>query len=156
METHVWIRPDRFKSVGQPVQVDGVDLQVQLSPYDAPTSIRGRYRADTKDFEIRFEYMDEEPPGRTRTVKHIRFVEGRYSEKLLAIIIPVDKKPLNKVGIIRLQSDIVEALENRAEALDPNQHSERPFGRFLNLKAAKDVVENTDEFESVTRELVAQ
>lgn len=37
MATHVWVNPERFHGVERTVTVDGVDLYVQLSPFDAPT-----------------------------------------------------------------------------------------------------------------------
>ncbi|MDX1967912.1 MAG: hypothetical protein SFV23_12120 [Planctomycetaceae bacterium] len=155
MESHIWINPARFRSVGEQVEVDGVDVYVQLSPFDAPTGIRGRFLSDRKLFEIQFEYMDSEVGGSIKTDGLIQFVEGRYSGKLLAIRIPVGSKSLDSVGLIRLQTEIVTALEKRVDSLDPKKHKKLPFGRFLNSKAAQEVVASKGEFESVARAITA-
>lgn len=155
MATHVWVNPERFHGVERTVTVDGVDLYVQLSPFDAPTGVHGCYDRKSRTFEIRFEYMNSEPEGEVRIHDGIQLIEGRHSGKLLAIRIPVDSRPLDSVGLIRLRTEVVQALKKHSQQLDPTGDASRPYGRFLNWEAARELLDDESDFKQVAGELMA-
>lgn len=149
MAKHVWINPDRFKNASKMMRVDGIDLTVQLSPYDCPQAISGSYQKGTGDFVISFNYIDEEPmSSKPCRIGDIEIVEGKYTGKLLKIMVPVDKKSLKDISIIKLQTRVLDAFEKRRAEFKGMP----TVAKELNQEAAKEIL--TEDFADLTDEFV--
>ncbi|MFV0442531.1 MAG: hypothetical protein ACK5Q5_03065 [Planctomycetaceae bacterium] len=154
MAKHIWINPARFQKLGKEVQVDGIDLQVQLSPFSRPNGVRGEYQRKTKCFVIRFDYIDAEPDGAPSVHRGIRFIPGKHSGKLLAIEIPIAVGVFKSAALIQLQTEVVAALKDQSSQFDPEQNDRGTWGKYLNWEAAREVLEDESEFNAVAGELV--
>ncbi len=143
MARHIWINPDRIPKTRRQTRIDGVDLVVQLSPYDAPTSISGQYDQSTGCFVIQFMYVDNEPPAsRVHQIGEISIREGRYSGKILTIRIPVDR---NELAMISMQTKLMSALKSRKEGF----RGVPTIGKELNQEIAEEILsEDLDELAS--------
>lgn len=155
MATNIWVNPERFRKVGQELHINGMELVVQVSPYDIPTNIHGRHVKSSKSFEITFDYFDNETPGPPVVQDKIRFIPGKFSGKLLKIIIPVDSQPMDEIGVIQLRTEVLNALQNRSERLNPIKDTSRPVGSYLNSEGVRDALQDEETFRSVVSELVA-
>lgn len=113
MARFVWINGELLQKSNRTLTVDGIDFEVQISPYDAPRSISGAFDQATGLFKITFQYSDDERPMAASTIDGIHFIEGRHSGKLLQIVIPTEAKNLK---IIALQTRVLDALEKRGKA----------------------------------------
>lgn len=146
MAKHIWINQERLEKARKTLTVDGVDFSVEISPFDAPREIVGQYDKTTGYFEISFKYDDSEP---TSSSSHsndgIEFREGRYSGKLMKILIPVDKKDL---AVITLQTRVMKALAGRRLAFP-----KKSVARDLNQSVAEDVL--SSDFKNFESELLA-
>ena len=146
----VWID---LESLGPPrgnVEIDGVRIVVDLAPSNRPTAVFGRLLKKPRRFEVGFEYTDNEPEGRRHVIDSVTFVEGRHSGKLLRIEVEADG-----VDVVELQTRLADAANRRTRALDPEEDVDRPFGQFLNSRAATSVIANEELFRSITSGLVA-
>ncbi len=154
MPQHFWVNPKRFSAIGQTVEVDGMSIEVRLSPSDVPTGITGAYQKDQGEFVVLFEYQNREVAGPEKVSKDattVRFIEGRHSGKLLSIIIPIDAKPFDNVSLIALKTEVGKAMDARREALrGPNS---RPIGPLLNAEATQNALEGV--FDKVAAELLS-
>ena len=116
MESYIWINPSRLPKGETNTSVDGIDLVVELSPYDIPKAITGRYDEPEGCFEIAFEYIDEEPQTFSESPHGIRVAQGKHSGKLLGVSIPVDHPPLDETAIIQLRTNVLDALDGIEKA----------------------------------------
>ncbi len=109
---HIWINPERLSNAFEEAEVEGIDLMIELSPYDAPKAIVGEYSEKRGKFDISFEYIDEEPEKLIdESSDGIRAFAGKHSEKLLRLSIPIDHAPLDKAAIIQLRTNVFGILE---------------------------------------------
>ncbi len=146
MERHVWINPSRLRRGKKTTKVDGVELFVELSPFDTPKAIVGTYVPQQRCFTIGFQYIDQEPPKHPPSVHEgITIYEGKFSGKLLSISIAIDEPPLDRVGIISLRTKFLNALKTRRESRNPPNQ--------LNQEVAEDIIKEK-EFEELAEELV--
>ena len=146
MAHYVWINRDRLeKKSSRTLKVDGIDLQVQLSPYDSPTAIVGQYDNESGTVWISFQYADDEhAASKVSKIDDIEFLEGRHSGKLLKISIPVDKRNL---AVIALQTRVLDALKKRTQTF----RGLPTIGKELNQEVAEDVL--SSEFNDLAAEL---
>jgi hypothetical protein len=150
MSKHIWINPKRFASIGEKVHHDGMQIEVFLSPSDAPNGIVGTYDQKRGEFVIQFEYQNHEAPGDEHRQGKVRFIEGRYSGKLLSIVIPIDDKLFNNVSLIALKTEVSKALDARRESLKGPQSL--PLGPLLNAQATQTALDG--EFDELTADLM--
>lgn len=108
MGKYVWINPERLANATQ--HVEGMDLTVGLSPYDSPKAIVGNYLRGQGLFEIAFEYIDNEKPVISDIQHGIRAYHGKYSGKLLKLVIPVDEPELRTTSVIQLRTNVLNAV----------------------------------------------
>lgn len=149
MAQHVWVNPGRLQRARKTLCVDGVDLIVELSPYDTPRSIVGEYDQVKQRFVIRFQYIDDEP-ARTNIRAHegIEVREGRYSGKLLSVSIPVDVASLDAVAILRLRTRVLEALKSR------HLQGKDKTSETMNVEVAEELLDSSN-FNTLAKELEA-
>ncbi|MCH7870555.1 MAG: hypothetical protein IID33_02535 [Planctomycetes bacterium] len=101
-----WIRVKLSKSTqAQPDQSRGVNFSVQISPYDLPQAIRGRYVDDRGVLRIEFRYPDEEPACKKRVDDCVSVELGEFSQKLLAIEVAVDDFGVESVQLTIKKAD---------------------------------------------------
>lgn len=131
----VWVNPERLELAKENEQIDGVLLEVEISPYDVPQVVEGAYRDKDGVFRIDFRYIDHEPAApRPKVFDKVKFFEGKSTKKLLAIELPVDEPTLKDVSVIQLK--LRDALRRRSEGLDKSRVDQR-----LNQNAARAVIE---------------
>lgn len=110
MERYVWINPDRLEQARKKENVAGIDFTVELSPYDAPTGIVGRYDQRRGRFTIEFEYIDAEPSSLEFSKEGIDVYSGKHSHKLQKICIAIDQPPHDKAAIVALKTKVLHAV----------------------------------------------
>lgn len=96
-------------------RINGVSVNLIISPLEAPLAIRGDYEQDVKLFVIRFKYVKREKLIREEIDKHISFYTGKESNKIHKIEIDVDALNASAVDINLLhnvEDDVTEALES--------------------------------------------
>jgi len=121
-------------------------INVELSPYHAPQGVSGEYSPADGTFTIGFDYIDDEPPSEQKTkLNDVTISEGRFTGKILAITLPIDKPPLDKTCIIQVQTigeRVLDALRQR----DRLVHERGKIDQELNQEAAKQILnENMNE-----------
>lgn len=141
MGTYVWVDPERIIRRQESVEVDGVHLTVEASPYDVPTAVRGSYDTKRGLFKIEFRYIDDEPAANAdSTYDGISVTEGKHSGKLLTISIPIDKPGWADAGVIALTTtNVARAMQLRGKSLGDE------LGRVLNQHAAEDALKDSME-----------
>lgn len=144
MARHIWINPDRLPDPRTEQPVEGIDLIVELSPYDTPTTIVGEYDDLKGRFLITFEYIDDEPGKVDPSYKEVEVLKGKHSGKLLRISIPIDQPPLDTTAVIHLRTEVLDALRHIS--------GERGRGR-MNRSVARELV--SENFDELAGELVA-
>jgi hypothetical protein len=145
MGRFVWVNPERLTKMRKQVRVDGVDISVELSPFDVPRAIVGSYDRGHGLFIIEFQYGDDEPARSAPTTEEgVSIFEGRHSGKLLKITIPVDHHPLNQVGIIALKTRILGALDKNRRDGDRGD---------LRTNVADEILSDEAKFEELTHDL---
>lgn len=145
MTTYRWVNSELLNTTNTSITVDGITLDVQLSPFDTPRGISGEFDTKSRVFSINFQYADEEPPAGQRTIDDIAFVEGKHSGKLLKILIPTSNKNLM---VIELETRVVNALKKRRKSF----HGLSDINRQLNQDVASEVLHST--FNEIAGELV--
>lgn len=79
--------------------VHGVELNVQISPYDVPRQVRGNYDTSLTQFVIEFRYLGDEPLRDQRLDQHVTLQVGRNSGRLYEIHVDVDSLRAQKVQL---------------------------------------------------------
>jgi hypothetical protein len=133
MANYIWFNPGRFLDLRKTEQAGGMQITVELSPYETPKGLLGKYDQSRGEFSIEFRYIDHEPCRSESVHDGIRLTRGRHTGKLLTIAIPVDKAPHDTTCVIELKTKIIRALE---EEFSINNNLEFE----LNLDAAKSVI----------------
>jgi hypothetical protein len=145
MAHHIWVHPERLKKAEKMMKVDRMTLNVELSPYAMPKRIVGNYDEKKGRFVIQFDYIDDEPPNPVPSkYKSVEVLEGKFSGKLLQIAIKVDTPPLNKIAVIGLKTQVMEALKRKHEG-----------GATLNTEVAEELLGEEETFNTLASELVA-
>jgi hypothetical protein len=147
MAQHVWVNPERLEKAQKTQKVDGVELIIELSPYETPRAVIGE--SEKGRFIIRFRYIDEEP-SRPHPITHegIEFWVGLHSGKILRISIPIDTPPLAEVAVIRLRTKVIDALENKRETLK----AAIPRASGLNVDVAEEIL-SAENFAKLAKDL---
>jgi hypothetical protein len=154
MERHIWINPDRLDAAlndsrmsdtgdMDDSQVAEINLFVELSPYDTPKAIVGRYDEESRQFVIEFEYIDDEPERAAAHTDGITLFAGKHSNKLLRIVISIDEAPHDKAALIHLQTDVIDAL---------NRFEKQPGRGRLNRRVTRELL--AEDFDGLARDLV--
>ena len=126
MERYVWINPDRLNDAQRRA---GIDFIVELSPYDVPHGVTGVYAEEKGEFAIIFEYIDDEPSEIIDTDHGIKVLQGKHSGKLQKVLIPIDKPPLDAAGVIRLESNVLNAVRHMKKWKSIGSKMNRRFTR---------------------------
>lgn len=148
MSAKQWVRLDPAKlgkESGEGIQ--GVEIQVFLSPYDIPMAVRGDYDEQEKRFVIRFRYIVGEPSKSLKIDnKYIRLSVGKNSGRLQTIEVDVDALSATHVGLRMLVPRAVkDAIERLAS--EPERGPQR-----ANYRIAGDVI--ADRQEEIFEDLV--
>jgi len=135
---------DKWIPVTEPLplekrQLEGMKVDVLLSPYDVPEAVRGFIRKDHKVFLIEFKYISQEDTIERPQSEHVKLRVGRNSGRLYAIELDLQKFGANHV---QLRLEVAEALKNVLTHLVKEPVS--PM-RATNYKMAKKVVENHED-----------
>ena len=138
MSQNYWINinPARFFDLEEVDRVDGLDITIHCSPYEAPRQVAGCYDKEHNEYSILFAYMDDEEDTVEKPVGHVRVFEGKQSGRICRIAVPVDKLPTDASAVVKMQITIQEALDERL----PNLRDK--IGRRLNQKAANKVLKD--------------
>ncbi len=123
--------------------MQGLDFIVELSPYDVPKAIVGKYSSDKGMFVISFEYIDEEPMKRVHSEHGVEIFEGKHSGKFMRLVIDVDQPPLDQTAVIQLKTRVLKALD------DPSLQT--PRGE-MNRRVTKELLE--EDFADLASDLV--
>ncbi len=120
---YVWVNPERLQSaVGEAERFDGLELTIELSPYDLPQGIVGSYNEATGEFTITFEYIDDEPETRVSECEGIEIFAGIHSNKILRIAIHVDQPPHAGTAVIQLQTRVLGAIDRISQQKGQRNH----------------------------------
>jgi hypothetical protein len=119
--------------------LQGVKVDVLVSPYDVPEAVRGYFDPQQKCFVIEFKYISPEPTVERSQDENVTLRVGRNSGRLYAIHLDVRKFDANTV---QLRLEVAEALRNVMTHLV--QQPVSPM-RKSNYKMAKSVIEDNKE-----------
>ena len=97
--------------------IRGVQLNVQLSPYDIPEAVRGYYNKKRKIFVIEFRYLSDEPTKNKKLDKkdNLSLKIGRNSHRLYGIEIDVDAM---EVQAVKLKMMVERAMDDFTASAD--------------------------------------
>lgn len=150
-----WL-PIRDLSESMPLKTEkGVLLKVRMSPYDIPSAVRGK-KASGGIFRIELQYIDgKELEGEKLAIdEHVSAVKGKYSHRLLAIEINVDRLGADAVGLeiqpVKPSTDRIEQLFERVAERALKDHASEAEKR--NIASAEAAVKHRakDLFEQMT------
>lgn len=129
-----WINldPTSFNEVQQ-MPLEGLNVEVFLSPYDVPEAVRGIRDERSNHFVIEFKYIGGEEPVETELQGDLAFKIGKHSKRLYKIEIADaafgDKK---SVGLSLLLPKVDTAIDTLAK-------NPKAMRRVGNYKAAKKI-----------------
>lgn len=95
--------------------INGVSVNLILSPLEAPLAIRGDYEESSKLFVIRFKYARREELKPEKVGSHITFFVGAKSNKIFRIEIDVHALDASSVDLNLLhnvEEDVNQALNS--------------------------------------------
>jgi hypothetical protein len=126
-----WIEVDQRKLAAPRREVvNGVEMQVFVSPYDVPQAIRGAYDDSKHRFAIELKYVgDDEPLESRQPHDNVVMFVGKESGRLKRIEIDVDRLNVSAVAL-----KIISAIDSFAK----QSHT---FRRRTNYDAAKKAIE---------------
>lgn len=95
-----WLRLKNLTASVNPPPVQGVILDVVVSPYDVPEAVRG-FKTAAGRFRIEFRYIDGPEPASSPQIlnNHVVAFEGRHSKRLLALEVDIDAMGAQAVGL---------------------------------------------------------
>lgn len=94
-----WLRLKNIPEGPPQPAVPGVLFDVVVSPYNVPEAIRA-VKVRGGRFRIEFRYIDGDEPGREVALDgHVTVIEGRHSQRLLALEVDVDALGAKTVGV---------------------------------------------------------
>jgi hypothetical protein len=108
----ITLQPQEYQLIGR--ETDG-GTSIELSAYDIPREVEGRYDPRRGVFHINFAYLDNEEPVSRDMDGKLRIKVGKHSGKLFGFEIKVSKYEFNTV---------IPALE---QAIDAEISRPRPF-----------------------------
>lgn len=95
-----WIPVDTMEmNPEKKVEEHGVELHVQISPYDVPQALRGGFNEESGRFEIEFRYIGEEPVRKQAADEYLSFYVGKKSGRLYKIQLDVKAMKAHKVTL---------------------------------------------------------
>lgn len=129
-----WISLDPAQfSEAQQMSIEGLNVEVFLSPYDMPEAVRGLREEHPDKFVIEFKYIGGEEEVETETQGDLAFKIGKHSKRLYSIEVADtafgDKK---SVGLSLMLPKLDTAIDKLAE-------NPKAIRRIGNYKAAKEV-----------------
>src|ERR1035438_7110729 len=89
--------------------LEGVRVDVLVSPYDVPEGVRGALREGGKQFVIEFKYISDEDTVEKQQDDNVKLRVGRNSGRLYALELDMTKFNANH---IKLRLEVAEALKN--------------------------------------------
>jgi hypothetical protein len=122
----VRIKAEEFKP---PKEESGKGLSIELSSYDIPKDVKGRYEKDTGIFHIEFQYPDNEDCIVKQWDDKISIKSGKYSGKILGFEVKVDKHDITTLAIT-----LISAVDQRIQGL-------RKFNEKENYKFIRSVID---------------
>jgi len=128
-------------------EIDGVEVNVFMSPYDVPEAVRGRYDVAVGRLLIEFKYFDEEKPVVDEPHgDHIVLRVGKNSGRLLGIQLDADALKAKQVGLRVFVEQVRKAINELS-----NTRSKDP-SRIRNYQVTEEVI--TDHSAELFKELV--
>jgi hypothetical protein len=85
VERYLWINQAGMAGTSES---QGSCLVFEISPYDMPRGVVGKYLAEKGVFVISFEYIDDEPAVIQKANDGIELHQGKFSGKALKLVIP--------------------------------------------------------------------
>jgi hypothetical protein len=130
-----WIRLEEVPPVVEKRNLQGVQVDVLVSPYDVPEAVRGYFCHQRQRFIIEFKYISSEDTVEKPQDQNVKIRVGRHSGRLYAI--ELDVKSLH-ANAVQLRLKIAEALRNVLTHLIQQPLSQM---RTSNYRLAKDAVD---------------
>jgi len=119
-------------------KLEGVKVQVLVSPHDVPKALRGYVSDDGRSFTIEFCYISPEPTVEKSLEPHVTAQIGKNSGRLYAI--KLDMRSLQAKSV-SLRVEVAETLRNVLTHLIEQPVSQM---RESNYKLAKEAVEQNE------------
>jgi hypothetical protein len=116
--------------------VNGIEINVGLSPYDIPERVRGSYDDDIGRFVIEFEYLDDnEPREISWQNEHVTLCVGENTGCLYAIHVDVES----------LGADAVKVRVSVADAIRHLSEDERHSAQRRHYEVAEEIIAKNAE-----------
>lgn len=132
---HEWIKLDPEKLNKPKLEtIQGVEVEVMLSPYDVPDAVGGNYDKERKRFVIEFKYASgDEPRSVEWHDQYVNFIVGRNSQRLYGLEIDVDAMNAHAVSLKVLEEKVDKAIDDLGRKLTRRS-------RLGNYGLAKEVI----------------
>jgi hypothetical protein len=88
-QTMEWIPIANLTPRPEHRNLDGVRVDLLVSPYDVPEALRGQYLHDKRSFQIEFKYISGEDTYEKQEMENVTVRVGRNSGRLYAIELDV-------------------------------------------------------------------
>lgn len=130
-----WIQVDLDScNTSQKTVIRGSEVELFVSPYDAPIALRAYFDVATRHFCVEFKYMGDEPTKDQPFGKYVTFRVGQFSGRLYGFAVDLSTVALDKS---ELRSVVVEEMK---QAMDHLLKEPISAQREDNYRLAKDVV----------------
>lgn len=117
-----WLRPKSVQ-INPSEDKSSLHLDLTISPYDRPEAFRTTKTTDGL-LRIEFRYRDgDEEPKEPRREGAVSVIEGRYSDRILAIEIDVEQAPVGKLTLKLARADDKDQLSSALNQLVPSNSS---------------------------------
>lgn len=105
-------------------QINNVELNVIISPYDVPEGVRGAFDDVLGRFVIEFSYIGDEPWRRESPDRHLTLRVGKKSNRLYGIEVDVHalkaESVVLRLGVPKLVSSALTRLSSREQSRSDN------------------------------------
>jgi len=122
----ITLRPEEYQLIGRETDRGS---SIELSAYDIPREVEGRYDQRRGVFHINFAYLDDEESVSRDLDGTLRMKVGKHSGKIFGFELKVSKYEFNRV-ILTLQ-----------QAVDAEIRRPRPFNQRANLKVIRSILD---------------
>lgn len=118
--------------------VDGVKIELSVSPYDIPSEVRGDFDEGRRRFVIEFKYLQDEPWILRASEPHVALRIGKHSHRLYGVEVDVNALNAKQVSLkVKAREEVNAAIEGLAEREGSNA--------FVNYKAVESILQKTPE-----------
>lgn len=124
------IKAEEYQLIGKE---SGRGVSIELSPYDMPREVEGRFDKEEGVLHIDFKYLDQEEALLKKIGDSLKMKVGKHSGKILGFEVSVTEHNIKKVELMTVQQ-MDEAIDNAIPDLPR-------FNQRANYKVVKSILD---------------